>query len=80
MGGVVGRLRALADALPEHGAVMLTRADLLELTEAAAADPEPEAPAEGHTVGELAARFGRSANTIRDWVRLRGLPALPSRP
>lgn len=60
------RLRELAERLPQGGSLTLTREGLLEL---AANDDQAEHPAAraDQTVAELAARFHRSASTVRDW-------------
>ena len=64
---VAQRLRELAERLPPGGSLTLTQAGLLDL--AAAADGEPDDVTEGGDlrVADLAARFHRSASTIRDW-------------
>ncbi len=72
---VQDRLQRLAEALPETGSVILTRADLLELAEA---DESKDASAESladFTVAQVAEMFERSPQTVRDWIkagRLRG--------
>jgi excisionase family DNA binding protein len=65
---LAARLRALADALPPHGSVTFTRADLVEMVgECGAGKPEPEQLAD-LTVPALAAELGRSGSTIRGWL------------
>ncbi len=61
------RLRELAERLPPGGSLTLTRDGLLSLvaSEGGQAD-QATAPAD-LTVAELAARFHRSASTVRDW-------------
>jgi len=62
------RLRELAERLPSGGSLTLTRDGLLTL---AASDGDQAdqavAPQADFTVAELAARFHRSASTVRDW-------------
>jgi hypothetical protein len=61
------RLRELAERLPPGGSLTLTQAGLLEL--AAMADGQADRTTAGGDlrVTDLAARFHRSASTIRDW-------------
>jgi len=62
------RLRALAERLPPGGSLTLTRDGLLNLatSDGGPAD-QAAAPQADLTVAELAARFHRSASTVRDW-------------
>ncbi len=61
------RLRQLAERLPPGASLTLTRAGLLELA-AVDSDQSDEQPVPADvTVAQLAARFHRSASTIRDW-------------
>ncbi len=61
------RLRELAERLPPGGSLTLTRAGLLELAAVDGGQADQVAPQPDFTVAELAARFHRSASTIRDW-------------
>ena len=61
------RLRQLAERLPPGGSLTLTRAGLLELASADGSQANPVAAQADLTVSELAARFHRSASTVRDW-------------
>lgn len=62
------RLRALYDALPENGAVTLTRDDLAAwLTDATAPATTAADATADLTVGQVAELFGRGASTIRTW-------------
>lgn len=64
---LVDRLRELAERLPPGASLSVTREGLLEL--AAGEEHKPDQPqAQGDfTIAELAARFHRSASTIRGW-------------
>ena len=62
------RLRAIAEVLPEHGSVTLTRADLLELAEASLTDAAEE-PLGDYTVAQVADIFQRAPQTVRDWIK-----------
>lgn len=63
------RLRAIVESLPPNGLVSFTRSDLEDLLESEA---ESAAPAgrdrPDYTVSEVAERFGRSPQTVRDWI------------
>lgn len=64
---LANRLRELAERLPRGGFLTLTRDGLLELAAAdGGQDDQPLTPAD-LTIAELAARFHRSASTIRGW-------------
>jgi hypothetical protein len=61
------RLRELAERLPTGGSLTLTRDGLLELATGAKRQPD-ELPSQAEfTISELAARFHRSASTVRGW-------------
>ena len=62
------RLRRMAEALPEHGSVTLTRADLLELAEAASTEAAEELLGD-YTVTQVADMFQRAPQTVRDWIK-----------
>ena len=64
---VADRLRELAERLPPGGSLTLTRAGLLELAAVADGQADPAAARADFTVAEVAARFHRSASTVRDW-------------
>jgi excisionase family DNA binding protein len=61
------RLRQLAERLPPGGSLTLTRAGLLELAAVDGGQADQAAEQADFTVAELAARFHRSASTVRDW-------------
>lgn len=63
------RLQALCDGLPSEGTVTFTKPALAELL---ALEPDLEKatlPSRDLTLKEVGERYGRSASTIRDWVR-----------
>ncbi len=64
---VADRLRQLAERLPPGGSLTLTRAGLLELAGVDGDQADEETMPVDFTVAQLAARFHRSASTIRDW-------------
>ena len=70
------RLRNLADGLPQNGSVVFTRGDLEALLAEAseAADPVSVDRAD-YTVAEVAERFGKAPQTVRDWIKDGKLPA-----
>ncbi len=72
---VADRLRSLAEALPAGGAVVLSRDDLLDLAGPGEPAHTSSQVAVDHTVAQLAQRFGKSENTVRDWIKYRGLGA-----
>jgi hypothetical protein len=61
------RLRELAERLPAGGSLTLTRDGLLELAAAADGQTDRATVGDEFRVTELAARFHRSASTIRNW-------------
>ncbi len=61
------RLRALADRLPPGGSLTLTRDGLLNLAASDGGQADEAAAPADLTVADLAARFHRSASTVRDW-------------
>jgi excisionase family DNA binding protein len=65
---VCDRLRRIAETLPEHGSVTLSRADLLELVEAALTEAADE-PLGDYTVAQVGDMFQRSPQTVRDWIK-----------
>jgi excisionase family DNA binding protein len=69
------RLQSLCDGLPAEGTVTFTKSALAELL---ALEPDLEQatlPTRDLTMKEVGERYGRSASTIRDWVRERKLEA-----
>ncbi|MGH7476570.1 MAG: helix-turn-helix domain-containing protein [Longimicrobiales bacterium] len=70
------RLRALVEVLPEGATVNLSRADLLALLDGDGEAQGVAAPAD-YTVEDIAARFDRSPNTVREWIRRGELEAYP---
>jgi excisionase family DNA binding protein len=63
------RLLALRDTLPEGGSVVLTRAALDEmLVNEPAENSEPDNGPD-YTVSEIAVRFDRAPQTVRDWIK-----------
>jgi excisionase family DNA binding protein len=69
------RLRQIATALPEHGSVTLTRADIEELLvlEPAATSPAGDVAVD-LTLLQVAERIGRSVSTVRAWCADGRLP------
>jgi hypothetical protein len=61
------RLRELAQRLPPGGSLTLTRDGLLGLAAADEGQPNQPPARADFTIAELAARFHRSASTIRGW-------------
>jgi len=61
------RLRALAERLPPGGSLTLTKDGLLNLAASDGGQADQAAVPADFTVAELAARFHRSASTVRDW-------------
>ncbi len=61
------RLLELAERLPPGGSLTLTRDGLLELAAGDEGQPDEPAARADFTIAELAARFHRSASTIRGW-------------
>ena|SRR2546422_821619 len=61
------RLRELAERLPPGGSLTLTRDGLLDLAAVDGGQADQPAAQADFTVAELAARFHRSASTVRDW-------------
>src|SRR2546426_7588935 len=61
------RLRELAERLPPGGSLTLTRDGLLNLAALDGGQADEAAVPPDFTVVELAARFHRSASTVRDW-------------
>lgn len=61
------RLRELAERLPLGGSLTLTRDGLLELAAGDEGQPDQGTARAEFTAAELAARFHRSASTIRGW-------------
>jgi len=61
------RLRELAERLPPGGSLTLTRDGLLNLAASDGGQADRAAARADLTVAELAARFHRSASTVRDW-------------
>jgi excisionase family DNA binding protein len=62
------RLRQLAERLPPGGSLTFTRDGLLHLAASDSGQADQGlAPQADFTVAELAARFHRSASTVRDW-------------
>ena len=66
---VCERLRRIAEVLPEHGSVTLTRSDLLELAESALTEDVAESPPADYTVAQVADMFQRAPQTVRDWIK-----------
>jgi excisionase family DNA binding protein len=63
------RLQAWRETLPENGSVVLTRAALDEmLADEWSGDTEDDRGPD-YTVAEIAERFGRSPQTVRDWIK-----------
>lgn len=71
------RLRQLADALPEGAAVTLTREQLLAMLEAAGEVRDEEVKPIGRdlTLAEVGELYNRRPNTVRDWIKSKGLRA-----
>lgn len=68
-------LHTLATALPAGAAVPVPREQLLELLEATPAPGTTGAAGLADlTLGQLAARFGRSPSTVRGWLEAGQLP------
>ena len=64
----IARLRALHDALPSGGAIMLTREAIGEILGIAAAVPATESGQERDlTLDEAAEKVGRAVSTVRGW-------------
>jgi excisionase family DNA binding protein len=69
------RLLTLRDTLPEGGSVVLTRAaldDRAALDEMLAHGPVEDTEGDrgpDYTVAEVAVRFDRSPQTVRDWIK-----------
>lgn len=63
------RLEALRETLPEHGLVVLTRAALDEVLTNGLSDDTEGGRGPDYTVAEIAKRFDRSPQTIRDWIK-----------
>jgi hypothetical protein len=61
------RLRELAERLPPGSSLTLTREGLLELAAVKEGDTGEAAAQAEFTVATLAARFHRSASTVREW-------------
>src|SRR2546425_4544983 len=61
------RLRDLAERLPAGSSLTLTRDGLLNLAASDGGQADQAAVPPDFTVVELAARFHRSASTVRDW-------------
>jgi excisionase family DNA binding protein len=59
----------LADLLPPDAFVGLTRPDLLRLAEETEQGPVHAQSRADCTVREVADYFGRSAQTVRDWIK-----------
>ena len=69
------RLRQIANALPPHGSVTLTRADLDDLLVAEDIAPkQKDENAAGLTLQQVAERLGRSVSTVRGWCSDRRFP------
>lgn len=70
------RLRSLVESLPTNGSVVLTRDDLEELLGAESdSSSNADASAADLTVAQIAERFNRKPQTVRDWItsgKLRG--------
>ena len=63
------RLVVLRKTLPEGGSIVLTRAALDEiLADEPAKQPEGDRGAD-YTVAEIAERFSRAPQTVRDWIK-----------
>ena len=74
----ITRLRLLRDGLTTDGTVTFTRNSLSELLgEAPAGDVQHATHPADLTVEQVAERFGRSPNTVRDWIRAGKLRAYP---
>lgn len=59
---VVQRLRALVEGLPDGGAALLPRSELLALVKAL---PLEELPGAAYSVADVATRLGRKPSTVR---------------
>jgi hypothetical protein len=65
------RLRELAERLPPGASLSLTREGLLELAGREEDEPDQPQGQRDFTIADLAARFHRSASTIRGWCEHR---------
>jgi excisionase family DNA binding protein len=62
------RLRVLAESLPSSGAVVFTKTDLEELIEPTAPSVQPASDQPDPTVAQVAERYGKNPQTVRDWI------------
>jgi len=73
--GIRERLQSLLTLLPNGAMVTFSRTDLEDLL---STEVGPEAPTKEHadySVTELAERFGRSRQAVRDWIKKGDLQA-----
>ncbi len=63
------RLGALRETLPEGGSVVLTRAALDEMLADEPVEYTESDRRADYTVAEVAQRFGRAPQTVRDWIK-----------
>jgi len=72
------RLRALAEVLPPNGSVSIPRSEIEAWLEADAKTESDTANARAdYTVAEIAERFGKAPQTVRDWIKAGKLQAYP---
>jgi|SRR5690606_23634102 len=74
-GTLAARLRAIVDALPEGASVTFTREQLAALLEEAGDGGSERAFERDLTLAEVGALYGRKPNTVRDWIKHKGLRA-----
>ena len=67
--GVRERLQALRDTLPQSGSVVFTCAALDEILAVESSGDAEDDRGPDHTVTMIAERFGRSPQTVRDWIK-----------
>ncbi len=63
------RLRTLRDSLPQDGSVVLTRSALDEILADESSEDTQGGREPDYTAAEIAERFGRSPQTVRDWIK-----------
>jgi len=63
------RLGTLRETLPEGGSVVLTRAALDEMLAEEPSENDQVDRGPDYTVAEIAERFDRAPQTVRDWIK-----------